>query len=123
MAALRSEATLKSVFEELSRRTGKTVNARNWKKALNLTPTAVPADGPTAVVLRGPDGTLYTDCLFTLEGEGKLVEADVLFRGFETIASVQGGDWRTRFWKKGEAAVRAARKAGWRAVQVRLVPQ
>lgn len=114
MTALRSEATLKSVFEELSKRTGKTVNARNWKKALKA-----PAAGPEALCLCGPDGRLYLSHLST----ERHVEADILFHAFETIATAQGDGWRERFWKKGEATVRAAKKAGWKAVKVRITKE
>lgn len=120
MAALRSESVLKSVFDEISRRTGKPVTARTWRKALNafaLKSALNTQIDLSAVCLMGPDRKLYPEHLYSPEREElRLTENDVLFRAFETIAAVQGGNWRERYWKKSEPAIRAAKKAGWKVV-------
>lgn len=48
-------------------------------------------------------------------------KADVIFDSFDFIAESQGGDWQSRYWKRMVPSIMAARRAGYRAIQIRLV--
>jgi len=65
--------------------------------------------------LKGPDGVLWTDTMApTMDGcwgNG----------GFDTVAAVEGGGWKVKYWKKWDPAKRNAIKLGWKFQRVKIV--
>lgn len=66
-----------------------------------------------ALTVADPSGRCYPESVIEF---GKVSDNDVFFQAFDLISRVQGGDWQNKYWKRSAAAIRAAKKAGWRVV-------
>jgi len=64
--------------------------------------------------LKTPHGRIVS-CTFGYDKQ------DCWARAFEFIATVEGAEWRRRYWKRWDASKRAAKKRGWKIVPVEII--
>lgn len=63
--------------------------------------------------LRGPDGRLYTG---TIDG----LKSGVWGLSFNLVSDELGTEWRSRYWKRWDAAKLSAARRGWTIVPVEV---
>ena len=64
--------------------------------------------------LRNKRGTLFPDTLAATRG------GVWGCGGFDTVASIEGNEWRVEYWKRWEESKASARRLGYRIVEVSL---